>query len=42
MINNFRTFFNSIWKAITAKDALEKKTKHWESMEAEEAEQEFY
>ena len=42
MINNFRTFFNSIWKAITAKDALEKKAKHWESMEAEEAEQKFY
>ena len=30
------------WKALYSKDVLEKKAKRWESMEAEDAEQEFY
>jgi len=42
MVNNMATFFNAIWKAQYSKDALEKKAKRWESMDAEAAEREFY
>ena len=33
---------NSIWKGVTSKDVLEKKSKRWASMKAEDAEKEFF
>merc|ERR1719481_2199971 len=40
--NNLGSLSNAIWKAVTSKEALEKKAKRWESMDAEDAEREFY
>jgi len=42
MVNNVGTVANSIWKAVTSKEALEKKIQQWENMKAEDAEREFY
>ena len=42
MLNNLGSLSNAIWKAVTSKEALEKKAKRWESMDAEDAEREFY
>jgi len=42
MLNHLGTVSNSIWKAVTSKEALEKKEKQWENMKAEDAEREFY
>ena len=42
MLNRVGRIGQSWWKALYSKDVLEKKAKRWESMEAEDAKQEFH
>ena len=42
IVNYIGTMGTSWWKAQNSKDVLEKKRKEWSSMEAGDAEREFY
>jgi len=42
LVNYVGTLGTSLWKATYSKDVLEKKSKQWSSMKAEDAEREFY
>jgi len=41
-LNHIGTLGNSMWKAMSSKDVLEKKIQRWENMKAEDAERELY